>query len=102
MATTSLKSPDDLKEQATKAAAALGISPHAFMVEAIRQAAHNAELRRIFIAEATTARKKTIKSGKGYDAKDVHASLRDRIAGKKNLRSSLNLGKNYLYSASSR
>ena len=60
MATTSLKLPYDLKEQATKAAAVLGIIPHAFMVEAIRQAAHNAEHRRIFIAEATTARKKPL------------------------------------------
>jgi predicted transcriptional regulator len=83
MATTSLKLPDDLKEQATKAAAVLGLSPHAFMVEAIRQAAHNAELRRVFIAEATAARKQAIKSGTGYEAKDVHKHLRDRIAGKK-------------------
>ena len=83
MATTSLKLPDDLKEQATKAAAALGMSPHAFMVEAIRQAAHHAELRRVFIAEATAARKQAIKSGTGYEAKDVHKHLRDHIAGKK-------------------
>ena len=67
MATTSLKLPDDLKEQATKAAAVLGLSPHAFMVEAIRQAAHNAELRRAFIAEASDSRKQANTSGAGYE-----------------------------------
>ena len=89
MATTSLKLSDELKEQATNAATALGMSPHAFMVEAIRQAAHNSELRRAFIAEATAARKQAIKSGTGYEAKDVHKHLRDSIAGKK--RSALKL-----------
>ena len=39
MATTSLKLPDELKERAAKAAQELGISPHAFMVDAIRHAA---------------------------------------------------------------
>ena len=40
MSTTSLKLPDELKKRAAMVAAAeLGISPHAFMVGAIRNAA---------------------------------------------------------------
>ena len=85
MATTSLKLSDELKEQAAEAAAALGMSPHAFMVEAIRLAAHNAELRRAFLAQGNAARKQAIKTGNAYAAKDVHQHMRDRINGiKKN------------------
>jgi len=85
MATTSLKLSDELKEQAANTAMALGMSPHAFMVEAIKHATHNAEVRRAFIAQANAARKQALKTGKAYDAKDVHQHMRDRIAGiKKN------------------
>ena len=45
MSTTSLKLPDDLKERAAAAAKIQGITPHAFMVEAIRMAATAAENR---------------------------------------------------------
>ena len=89
MATTSLKLSDELKEQAAEAAAALGVSPHAFMVEAIRQATHNAELRRAFLAQGNAARKQAIKTGKAYAANDVHQHVRDRINGGK--KSSLKL-----------
>jgi predicted transcriptional regulator len=89
MATTSLKLSDELKEQAAEAAAALGVSPHAFMVEAIRQATHNAELRRAFLAQGNAARKQAIKTGKAYAANDVHQHVRDRINGVK--KSSLKL-----------
>ena len=41
------------------------------------------ELRHIFIAEATAARKQFIKYGAGYQARDVHNYLRARIKGKK-------------------
>lgn len=83
MGTTSLKLSDELKQQAAEAAAGLGISPHAFMVEAIRQATLNAELRRAFIAQGNAARNQTLKSGKAYAAKDVHQHVRDRINGTK-------------------
>jgi predicted transcriptional regulator len=83
MVPTSLKLSDELKEQAAEAAAALGISPHAFMVEAIRQATYNAELRRAFLAQGNAARKQAIKTGKAYPANDVHQHIRDRINGSK-------------------
>ena len=82
MATTSLKLPDELKEQAALAAIRLGISPHAFMVEAIRNAAAAAEERARFVASAQLARKATLKSGKGFDGAEVHAYIRARAVGK--------------------
>lgn len=83
MSTTSLKLPDELKRRAVKAAKKQGMTPHAFMVSAIERAATAAEQRASFVAEAEAARKSMLKSGNGYRADDVHAYLRDRVAGKK-------------------
>jgi predicted transcriptional regulator len=83
MSTTSLKLPDELKQRAIAVAQEQGVSPHAFMVQAIERAATAGEQRAGFIAEAQAAREQTLKSGKGYDADDVHAYLKARIAGKK-------------------
>ncbi len=83
MSTTSLKLPDELKQRAVAIAQAQGISPHAFMVQAIEQAASAAERRSAFVDEARAAREEALASGKGYDADEVHAYLRTRIAGKK-------------------
>lgn len=81
MATTSLKLPDDLKQRAIAAAEQQGISPHAFMVSAIEQAASAAELRQRFINDALAARDHMLKTGEGYDADDVRAYIQARIAG---------------------
>jgi predicted transcriptional regulator len=83
MSTTSLKLPDELKQRAAAAAEKLGVSPHAFMVRAIEQAATAAEQRAAFVAEALAAREQMLKTGKGYDAAEVHAWLKARIAGGK-------------------
>ena len=56
MTTTSLKLPDALRQRAAEAAQRQGISPHAFMVQAIEQAATLAEQRAGFVAEALGAR----------------------------------------------
>jgi hypothetical protein len=64
------------------AAQELGISPHAFMVDAIRQAADAVEQRSQFIAQAQSARAEMLQSGRGYDANDVRTYLRQRIANK--------------------
>lgn len=82
MATTSLKLPDEVKAKAAEAAQHQGVTTHAFMVEAIRQAAAAAEDRARFVAEAHAARKAMLKSGQGLDADEVHAYLRARIEGK--------------------
>jgi hypothetical protein len=82
MSTTSLKLPEDVKQLAVAAAKRQGVTPHAFMVDAIRAAAAAAEKRAAFVAEATASRAQTLKSGKGYDAAEVHAYVRARAQGK--------------------
>ena len=83
MCTTSPKLPDDLKQSAIAAAEKLGVSPHAFMVRAIERAVTTAERRAGFVAEAQATREQMLKTGKGYDAAEVHAWLKTRIAGGK-------------------
>ncbi|HRE17263.1 MAG TPA: CopG family transcriptional regulator [Rhodocyclaceae bacterium] len=83
MSTTSLKLPDELKQRAVAAAEQQGVSPHAFMVQAIEQAASAAEHRAGFVASAQAARKQMLVTGKGYDAGEVHTYLKARVAGAK-------------------
>ena len=82
MSTTSLKLPEDVKRLAVAAAKQQGVSPHAFMVDAIRAAATNAERRAQFVADAVASREEAVESGKGYAADEVHAHLRARARGK--------------------
>jgi uncharacterized protein (DUF1778 family) len=82
MATTSLKLPQDVKQLAIAAANQQGVTPHAFMVGAIRTAAEAAEKRAAFVADALASRAESIKSGKGYLAAEVHAYIRARARGK--------------------
>ena len=79
MSTTSLKLSEELKQRAAAAAGELGISPHAFMVDAIRQAADAVEQRAQFVGEALEARTEMLDSGQGYDADDVRSHLRKRL-----------------------
>lgn len=81
MTTTSLKLPDDLKQRAVAAAKEQGVTPHAFMVEAIRVAATAAEQRAQFVAAGVASRAEALQSGKGFAADEVHAYLRDRAQG---------------------
>ena len=83
VSTTSLKLPDDVKLQAANAAKDLGITTHAFMVEAIKQASINAELRRSFIEDANNARNEVLEEGKVHDSDKVFKHLKARIAGKR-------------------
>ncbi|MBI4998313.1 MAG: hypothetical protein HZA64_13545 [Rhodocyclales bacterium] len=83
MSTTSLKLPEETKQRAVAAAQKQGVSPHAFMVNAIEQAAEAAERRAKFVGEALAARDAILATGKGYDADEVHAYLKARVAGKK-------------------
>ena len=81
MATTSLKLSDGLKARAQAAAEQQGLSPHAFMVQAIEHATKGSELRADFIADALAARKHMQETGIGYAAEDVHEYIRARIRG---------------------
>ena len=86
MSTTSLKLSDELKQRAVAAAEQKGVSPHAFMVQAIEQAATAAERRSSFVGEAKAAREQMLGSGKGYDASEVNAYMKARVAGDKAVR----------------
>ena len=81
MTTTSLKLSDELKQRAVAAAEKQGVSPHAFMVQAIERAATAAEWRVRFVSEAPAAREEMLSTGKGFDASEVHSYLKARIAG---------------------
>lgn len=81
MSTTSLKLPDDVKDRAAAAAKRRGVTPHAFMVDAIRSAATAAERRAEFVSVAIAARKAMRKTGTGYRATEVHAYFRARAHG---------------------
>ena len=83
MATTSLKLSDELKQRAIAAAEKMGVSPHAFMIHAIDQAATAAGRRASFVGDAQTAREQMLATGKGYDASEVHAYLKARLSGAK-------------------
>lgn len=81
MNTTSLKLPDDVKQLAVAAARHQGISPHAFMVDAIRAAAQAAEKRASFVGDALATQAETLASGEGHAADAVHAYIRARARG---------------------
>jgi predicted transcriptional regulator len=83
MSTTSLKLHDELKQRAATVAQNQGVSPHAFMVQAIEMATQAAEQRADFVATALAAREKILTTGKGYDAEEVHAYIKARLDGKK-------------------
>jgi hypothetical protein len=82
MPTTSLKLPEDVKQLVIAAAKHQGVSPHAFMVDAIRAAAVAAERRAAFLSDAVASKAEILKSGKGYSAAEVHAYVRARAGGK--------------------
>jgi len=83
VSTTSLKLPEEVKLQAMSAAKDLGITPHAFMVGAIKQASINAELRRSFIEDSNNTRTGVLKDGKVFESDKVFKHLKARIASKK-------------------
>ncbi|MET0962973.1 MAG: hypothetical protein ABWY05_09170 [Noviherbaspirillum sp.] len=81
MSTTSLKLSEALKQRVLANYQRQGISPHAFMVGAIEQAASAGERQAAFIDEAKAAREEILQSGQGFDADEVHAYIAARIAG---------------------
>jgi predicted transcriptional regulator len=83
MAATSLKLPDDLKLRIADLVDGTGQSAHAFMVEAIEQAAERAVLRRRFGAEALDAEAEALRTGKAYAADEVFEYLAAKARGTK-------------------
>ena len=83
MPPTTLKVPPELKQRIAAVVARTGDSAHAFMLKAIEHETQLAELRQSFVAEALEAREDFQRSENGYDAKEVHAHLRARAAGRR-------------------
>ncbi len=83
MSTTSLKLPEELKARAISAARAKGVTPHAFMLEAIRETTVASEKRARFVADAVATRDRARKTHRGYDADEVRAYFKALVAGKR-------------------
>lgn len=83
MSTTSLKLHDELKQRAVAIAHKQGITPHAFMVQAIEQAIQAAEQRSSFLADAKAAHERFLATGRCYDADEFGAYIKARVAGQK-------------------
>lgn len=82
MGTTSLKLNEGLRKRVSRLAKKEGITPHAFMVQAIEARADLAERRRAFVDDAREAEAEMEASGEGYAMADVHAWLEAKAAGK--------------------
>lgn len=82
-ATTSLKLPEDLRARVAAGAERAGKSAHAFMVDAIERETSLMEKRLAFVDGALEAEREMERTGLAYDAHDVHAYWRARLAGKK-------------------
>ena len=78
----SLRVPEDMKERVARLAEAQDTTPHAFMLEAIRDKIEAEEARAAFHAEARKRLALMKKSGKGIPAADVFAYLDARVQGK--------------------
>lgn len=80
--TTTLKLPEELKARIAPLAEAIGKSPHAWMIEALEERVVHSEAYAEFLAEALEAEKQMLETGEAFDADDVFAYLRDKVAGR--------------------
>lgn len=83
MPPTTLKVPPELKQRIAAVVSRTGDSAHGFMLRAIEHETQLAEQRQSFVADALEARADFQRTGTGYDASDVHAHMRARVAGKR-------------------
>jgi len=84
--TTSIKLSEELKKDSATAAKELGMTTHAFMVEAIKRATEQQSMRHSFVKDAIESRKSTIKTGKVIQMDDAFERLRAQIGRKKTLK----------------
>ena len=79
----SLRVPDSIKRRIAKLAEERDTTPHAFMLEAIRDRLDTEEARAAFHAEAARRLARMTKSGRGLPADEVFDYLLSRASGKK-------------------
>lgn len=80
---TTLKLTDDLKRRIAPLAKSTGKTPHAWMLEALEIQAALAERRREFVASAHAAEQEVAQYGLVYEADEVFAYIKSKIAGNK-------------------
>ena len=79
MTTTSLKLPDDLKENIHRIAAQCQTSPHAFMVQTLESEVQRRTQRDAFLAEAQAAADEIDAGGPVYALDDIHVWVKAKI-----------------------
>jgi predicted transcriptional regulator len=78
----SLRVPPEVKKKVARLADAKDTTPHAFMLEAIREKVEAEETRAAFHAEARRRLARMKKTGMGIPADEVLAYFRERAAGR--------------------
>lgn len=78
-----LKIPDDLRARLAAQAEAEGKSPHAYMLEALREKADRADRRREYLAAGAAALSEYERTGIAYAMEDVERYILGIAAGKK-------------------
>ena len=81
-ATTTLKLPDELKSRISVLAGEAGVTPHAFMIEALQLQTTLAERRRAFVSSAVIAEQEVARYGLVFDADEVFSYLKAKVDGK--------------------
>ena len=79
MVTTSLKLPDELKENIQRIASQCSTSPHAFMLETLESEVKRRTLRVAFLAEAQAAAADIVAGGPVYALDDAHVWIKAKI-----------------------
>ncbi len=79
----SLRVPEDVKKRIAKLAKAQDLTPHGFMLDAIREKLEAEEARTAFHAEAKRRLARMKKTGAGIPAEDVFDYLTQRAGGKR-------------------
>jgi len=80
---TTLKLPDDLRARLAAQAEAEGKSPHAYMVEALREKADRADRRREYLSAGAVAMREYERTGIAYAMEDVEQYILGIAAGRK-------------------
>lgn len=79
----SLRIPEEVKRRIAKLAKERDVTPHGFMLEAIREKVETEEARLAFYAEASRRLARMKKTGLGIPAEEVFEYLQRRAAGSK-------------------
>jgi predicted transcriptional regulator len=80
---TTLKVPDDLRARLAAQAEAEGKSPHAYMLEALKEKADRADRRREYLAAGAEALRDYERTGVAYAMEDVERYILGIAAGRK-------------------